>query len=246
MAQYAYNGWLASPNPADFGGLEPLVVAGESFAPGVMKGDVHDVLEYVAVQLHLRVESVVKPEWHQADDWGFNFRKNANANNLSVHGTGGAFDYNATRHPNGKRGTFAPWQVAEIHRILDEVDNVVAWGGDFTGTPDEMHFEIAGSKALVARVANKIRSAGVKLPSLTTPHRLLSEGAEGEDVWKLQDFMNRMFPRYKDTPIPKVNPPRYGPQTIRVMKEFQARTGITADGITGNDTYRELARLGFK
>ena len=160
MAEYSYNGWLASKNPADFGGLQKLVVAGEDFAPGVRAGDVHTVLEYVAQQLHARVEPVVRPDWHQADDWGYSYRANRNANNLSCHASGTAIDYNATRHPNGKKGTFTPAQVAEIRKILAEVDGVVRWGGDFSGTKDEMHFEIVGSGAAVAQVARRIRNGG--------------------------------------------------------------------------------------
>ena len=160
MAEYSYNGWLASANPKDFGGLQKLVVAGEDFAPGVRAGDVHTVLEYVAQQLHARVEPVHKPGWHEQDDWGYSYRKNRNANNLSCHASGTAIDFNATRHPNGKRHTFSVEQVAEIRRILAEVNNVVKWGGDFSGTADEMHFEISGTVTEVARAAEKIRGHG--------------------------------------------------------------------------------------
>lgn len=158
MAEYAYNGWLASPNPADFGGLQPLVVAGESFSPGVRAGDVHEVLSYVAEQVNARVEPVYKPGWHEADDWGYNYRQNRNANNLSCHAAGCAIDYNATLHPNGRRGTFTPGQVATIRAILREVDSVVEWGGNFSGTADEMHFEIAGSQVEVGVVADRLRA----------------------------------------------------------------------------------------
>jgi len=159
MAEYSYNGWLASRNPKDFGGLARLTVAGEDFSPGVRAGDVHTVLQYVAEQLNARVEPVVRPDWHQADDWGYSYRTNRNANNLSCHASGTAFDYNATRHPNGVRGTFSVAQVAEIRRILAEVNNVVKWGGDFSSTKDEMHFEIHGSAVEVARAAQKVSGA---------------------------------------------------------------------------------------
>jgi len=155
----SYNGWTASQNPADFGGIQPLVVAGESFAPGVRKGDVHTVLGYVAEQMHKRVEPIVRPDWHQQDDWGYSYRQNRNAANLSCHSSATAIDYNATRHPNGKRGTFTAAQVAEIRKILAEVAGTVRWGGDFTGTPDEMHFEIVKPPGDVARVAVKLRNS---------------------------------------------------------------------------------------
>jgi hypothetical protein len=159
----SYNGWTASPNPKDFGGISPLVVAGESFAPGVRNGDVWTVLHYVAEQMHVRVEPITQADWHQADDWGFAYRVNRNANNLSCHASGTAIDYNATRHPNGRRGTFSLAQVAEISKILSEVDNVVRWGGGFTGVPDEMHFEICKDEAAVKATAERLESGEVAL-----------------------------------------------------------------------------------
>lgn len=175
---YSYNGWLASPNPKDFGGLAKLTVAGEEFAPGVRAGDVHTVLQYVANQLHRRVEPVVKAGWHQADDWGYAYRANRNnPNNLSCHASGTAIDYNATRHPNGKRGTFSAAQVAEIRRILAEVNNVVRWGGDFSGTKDEMHFEISGNAAAVRAAAQKVRGKAVTVAAPV-------QRGEGIDVYE--------------------------------------------------------------
>jgi hypothetical protein len=151
------NGWPASPTLK----TRPLVVAGESFSPGILDDDdVFAVLQYVAVQMHERVEPIVRDDWHQADDWGFSFRENRNdPNSLSNHSSATAFDYNATRHPNGvpTRNTFTDRQIAEVHEILREVDNVVRWGGDFSGTPDSMHFEINADKAAVARVAEKLK-----------------------------------------------------------------------------------------
>jgi hypothetical protein len=92
--------------------------------------------------------------------WGFSFRQNRNAANLSCHSSATAIDLNAPRHPNGKRGTFTKAQVAEIRRILAEVGNVVRWGGDFAGTPDEMHFEIVASPATVGMVAGRLNPKG--------------------------------------------------------------------------------------
>lgn len=178
MAEYSYNGWRASKNPKDFGGLAKLVVAGEQFTPGVRAGVVHTVLGYVANQLHRRVEPIVKAGWHQADDWGYAYRQNRNANNLSCHASGTAIDYNATRHPNGKRGTFSASQVAEIRKILREVNNVVRWGGDFTGTPDEMHFEINANFAKVREAARKVRT-GSRSVTKTVVQR-----GEGIDVYE--------------------------------------------------------------
>lgn len=151
----SYNGWTAGEGWSVKGGqLEALVVAGEPFSPGVRAGDVHDVLEYVANQLHKRVEPVVRSDWHQADDWGYSYRANTNnPSQLSCHASGTAIDYNATRHPNGKGGTWTASQRAEIERILAEVNNVVRCLYGY----DEMHFEIKGTVAQVAAAAAKIR-----------------------------------------------------------------------------------------
>ena len=81
----SYNGWTGSPNPADFGGLTPLVIRGESFAPGVRAGDVHALFTAFWTDFDADVEPLVQADWHQADDWGFNYRTNRNANNLSTH-----------------------------------------------------------------------------------------------------------------------------------------------------------------
>jgi len=152
----SYNGWSAGEGWSVAGGqLEKLIVAGEPFAPGVRAGDVHDVLEYVANQIHLRVQPVTFG--HSADDWGYSYRANVNnPSQLSCHASATAIDYNAVSHPNGKSGTWTPAQKAEILKILAEVNNVVVclWGYD------EMHFEIRGTAAAVATAATRVRAAG--------------------------------------------------------------------------------------
>lgn len=182
MAEYSYNGWSASRNPKDFGGLEPLVVAGEPFSPGVRKGDVATVLRYVAEQMHLRVEPVYAPGFHAADDWGYSYRPNVNNPRvLSCHSSATAIDYNATRHPNGKRGTFSNAQVAQIRAILGEVEKSVRWGGDFKGTPDEMHFEIIANASTLARVAARLN--GYKPSPAPIPPELEDELPSVDEVW---------------------------------------------------------------
>lgn len=243
----SYNGWTASANPADFGGIEPLVIAGESFAPGVRKGDVHTVLSYVLTQFHNRVEHLVEPTWHQADDWGFAFRQNRNANNISCHGSATAADANATRHPNGVRGTFTKAQVAEIHRILSEVDNLVRWGGDFTGTPDEMHFEIIGTPAQIAALARKLSGgAPVTVKPVPAPHPSLSLPPVRSRPVSFQRWYNAYDFRPALLPIIKPIANNFGPQSEAALKKVQKRYGLVADGIDGPLTKRVLWDLGWR
>lgn len=229
----SYNGWSASRNPADFGGLTPLVVAGESFSPGVRTGDVHTVLQWVAEQLHTRVEPVVRPDWHQADDWGFSYRPNVNnPKTLSCHASATAIDYNATRHPNGRRGTYSAAQVVEIHRVLAGVDDVVRWGGSFTGTADEMHFEICGNAADVARVAARLRNPAPAPVNVDTTHPVIQRGDTGPAVELIQRFLGVVAP----------GGPGYGtfgPATEAAVIRYQKLRGLTADGVVGLNTWRE-------
>lgn len=150
----SYNGWPASPTLP----LRALEVAGESFVPGILDNDdVYTVLQFVAEQMHERVERVWAPGWHEMDDWGFNYRPTTNDDSLSCHASGTAIDYNSTRHPYGvpTLRNFTVGQVEEIRKIVREA-GVIRWGGEWN-TPDAMHFEIMGTRAEVAAAAARIR-----------------------------------------------------------------------------------------
>lgn len=143
----SYNGWPASKDPHAI-----HVVPFHPFDPGVKDGDVKVVFTRL-VQL---LEKYVEP--HKSPGcWGYSYRQNRNANNLSCHASGTAIDYNAPKHPNGKAGTFKPAQVVKIHEIVKRLGHIVAWGGDFHTTKDEMHFEIHGSPEQVKHIADLIR-----------------------------------------------------------------------------------------
>lgn len=154
----SYNGWPASSNPDAIGintAWEPI--AGHRFPGGVKSGDVETVLTYFVRQLDARVEPIDRDA--VKDEWGYAYRFSVNSpDKLSCHSSGTAFDYNATRHPNGMRGTWGAAKVAKIREIQAEVLGVVRWLGDATRVPDEMHFEIQGTAAEVAAVAARLRA----------------------------------------------------------------------------------------
>lgn len=170
----SYNGWQAHPDRRIIG-VAPLTIDGAGFPGGVKTGDVATVLGYVATQFHARVEPLAKG-WC----WGYNYRQNRNANNLSCHASGTAIDVNAPRHPNGRRGTFTPAQVAQIRGILDECGGVVQWGGDFRGTPDEMHFEIIGNANQVAAAARRLQNRTQAKPTEPEEIDMVLVQAEGK------------------------------------------------------------------
>jgi hypothetical protein len=108
------------------------------------------------MQFHQRVEPVISG-WL----WGYNYRTNVNnPSTLSCHASGTAIDLNAPNHPNGARGTFSNAQVGEIRAILNECQGAIQWGGDYTGTPDEMHFEIIVNASRLAVVASTLPTNG--------------------------------------------------------------------------------------
>jgi hypothetical protein len=151
------NGWPASQDRRAIG-VQAFEVHGVGFPGGVRVGDVATVLEYVVNRFRLEVEPLV-PGWC----WGWNYRPVTQGSSVSNHGSGTAVDVNAPHHPYGKRNTFTERQRVAIRAILAAVDNVVRWGGDYSRTPDDMHFEINAGPGPVGLVAARIR-AGTRPP----------------------------------------------------------------------------------
>lgn len=192
----SYNGWEASEDPGAIGIDSGFTGGGVRFPGGIRGGDVATVLGYVADQLQARVEQVtVNPDGTGYGCWGYNYRANVNnPSTLSCHSSGTAIDWIAPSHPNGARGTFTDAQVATIYDILAEVQGAVQWGGDYTGTPDEMHFEIIVSAGYLAEVAASLGgSAGPgpgplpPLEGITMP--LIVKRENGQVDWAWDDAM---------------------------------------------------------
>lgn len=120
----------------------------------IRKGDVSVVLIWVAQRFHETVEPLIWP-----GNWGYAERPiRGSSTTLSNHASGTAIDLNAPQHPLGRRDTFTPAQVRSIREILGFCAGVVRWGGDYSGRPDEMHFEVNAGAADVRRIADKIRN----------------------------------------------------------------------------------------
>jgi uncharacterized protein YukE len=148
------NGWPVNPQRSAH------TIPGTNIRVTVADGDAGEVLMHVLGQVNSRVEGVeLNGPAGEHDDWGYADRNVRGSHAISNHASATAVDINATRHVLGAQGTFTPSQTTEIHSILGEVDNVVRWGGDYTGRRDEMHFEIIGNQEEVARVAERLRQA---------------------------------------------------------------------------------------
>jgi hypothetical protein len=143
------NGW-----PVDVSGARQnrTPIAGVRFPNGFLAGDVYTVFEHLFGRLSREVERMVP-----GTCWGWFVKIIEGSTTISNHASGTAGDYNATRHPMGVRNTFSRAQQAKIRQILADLDGVIRWGGDYTGRPDDMHFEINKGAAAVRAVAAKIR-----------------------------------------------------------------------------------------
>jgi hypothetical protein len=143
------NGWTidVDGDRQDRGPIE-----GVEFPNGVLAGDVAVIFRHLVGRLSREVERIIP-----GTCWGWYVKTIEGSATLSNHGSGTAIDYNATRHPMGVRNTYSRGQQATIRAILADLDGVVRWGGDYTGRPDDMHFEIVKGAAAVAALASKIR-----------------------------------------------------------------------------------------
>lgn len=72
---------------------------------------------------------------------------------------------------------------------------------------------------------------------------LLKQGDTGPAVLKLQAWLNAHYPAYSKLDL---GPQRFGPQTAGVVKEFQKRSGLTADGVIGPITWGALIAAGYR
>lgn len=158
------NGWPVAPL------RRSRRVPGTQVSLTVADGAAGDVLMYVAAQFNGRVEDIDNARGG-LDDWGYAYRPIRGSTETSNHASGTAIDLNATRHPLGVKNTFSHAQQAAIHAILQEVDFVVRWGGDYSGRVDEMHFEINAPEFKVKRVAERLKGGDEMAAGFDTVRR---------------------------------------------------------------------------
>lgn len=92
------------------------------------------------------------------DDWGWASRPVRGSTVISNHASGTAIDLNATQHPMGvlTTKTFSRAEIFAIHNRLKLYSGCIRWGGDYTGRPDAMHFEINRAMASVEKKARAL------------------------------------------------------------------------------------------
>jgi hypothetical protein len=152
----SYNGWPASKDPAEIGiksypvpGTKRTLRCAEAVAP---------LLIGFAAEFHALIEPIDEGKW---DEWGYAFRDvRGVTGKLSNHASGTAIDLNATKHPLGKVGTFPAEKVPMIRALAKKYR--LAWGGDYRGRVDEMHFEVCVNAKKAAKRILKLSQRAAK------------------------------------------------------------------------------------
>jgi hypothetical protein len=146
----SYNGWPADKDPAAIG-IKSFAVSGTTLKIRCAK-DAGELLAAFAAEFNTLIEPI---DGGTFDDWAYAYRMvRGTTDKLSCHSSGTAIDLNATKHPLGKAGTFPLTKVPMIQALAKKYG--LAWGGDYRGRKDEMHFEIAISKEKAIALAKKL------------------------------------------------------------------------------------------
>ncbi len=156
------------------------------------------------------------------------------------------------------------WFVSELAKIRDPRVKYIIWDWRIwypgtgwqkydgrNGHTAHCHVSVTDNRIILGRgnlLIPQLDRAGLpSIPSLPPEgRRNLAETMTGDDVWELQDWLNIMYPAYKNTPIPRLKPPRFGPQTKAAVMEFQRAVGLAPDGIVGPQTWAAMRKEGFK
>lgn len=192
----------------------------------VRSGDAHTILNELGRRFNSEVETIRKDL-----SWGYAYRNVRGASIHSEHSAGTSVDFNAPAHGLGRVGTFSGAQVKAIRRILADLDGAVRWGGDYAVRKDEMHFELQGGTAKLAKVAAKI-NGGVKPVGNVKPSK-----PKPKPVRNTKEPSAAVKKKLKNMGYPK--------QGIAEVKAYQDWHGLVPDGDWGDRTeakYQEVVR----
>jgi|SRR5687768_6776640 len=183
----------------------------------------------------------------QADTGAYNCRYIGGTTTWSVHAWALAIDINWQSNPFSTtlRTDIPTWMRALLNRYG------FAWGGDWSGKKDAMHFQFMGTPthAKTATAMARQDLLGVDpdpvptptLPVVVAGSRILEWDPDkpimsGTDVQALQRVLNRWYPEL--TPLTADG--YYGQKSAQRVLYFQGRAGLTQDGICGPRTWDAL------
>lgn len=152
----AYNGYQVI---GSYGSplLAPMLANGKPFAPrlGILAGDVEWLMNDLADWLDRDIEPM-----DPAQSWAFTPKAVTGGSGWSCHAAATAIDYNALKHPQGKRGTWEPRQVQAIDdRLERRYKNAIRWGEHYRAPTliDGMHFEIMAAPFVLASLVQSLK-----------------------------------------------------------------------------------------
>ena len=124
-------------------------------------------------------------------------------------------------------------------------DAIVRAGRHYNGALPYGYQVLNKAKKWRSLLGSATPSTGSQAPVATST--VLQRGSTGPRVKALQEALLKFFPGYAG-PIRTAGGADgiYGASTEAVVKEFQRRSGLTADGIAGPATFSALARMGVR
>lgn len=147
MLTTSHNGWPIDPDPRVLDAVLIEPIRGRKFW---IVRPAAPLFSYVIRRFHREVDPITGGV---LDDWSFNFRQIPGTGIWSNHASASAVDLNATHFPMGLR-LMNTRQRQRCQWIVRDCRHQIRWGGDWSETPDEMHFELApGTKPASVRDA---------------------------------------------------------------------------------------------
>lgn len=175
--------------------------------------------------------------------WGFACRPIAGTSTASNHSWGTAVDINAPSNPRKRPlTTNIPRSVVNLWK-----NHGFRWGGDYVGsTPDPMHLEFMGSTADAQRIEARLRKfLGAATPQV--PHRPVrrppmlafpGQARVGDRGAAVSGWQRQLVAAGYDIAVDGV----FGPATHHVVRDWQAKHGLVADGVAGRLTWASLIK----
>ncbi len=208
-----------------------------------------EVVQGVRVNCHEKVGSAVKAlgrvlEAHQyhvraSDTGAYNCRQITAGKGHSLHAYGIAIDINWNTNPfRADNRLITDMPKAMVTNILrmrtGNGKQVWGWGGNYRSVKDAMHFEVVCTPA---DLATGIDWDTVKQPALReeAPHRwpLVQRGDRGPAVEHLHDLL-------KVAREGEAGYGTFGPRTEELVRAYQLKHGLDADGRVGRQTWTAL------
>lgn len=152
---------------------------GVTFPNGILAGDVATIAEWQLGRYRADVEPLVA-----GTCWGWFVKDIEGSSTISNHASGTAWDVNATQHPMGPptSSNMSDAEISACRRIVDDADGTLRWGGDYSGRPDPMHWEIDAGPSAVSAFADRIRRGDVPGAGGDMAGFLPRRGESGEHV----------------------------------------------------------------